>query len=27
LLDEDDQPDVEEVRETLESDDGRVAGN
>ena len=27
LLDEDDQPDVEEVRETLESDDGSVAGN
>ncbi|HSP59276.1 MAG TPA: penicillin-binding protein 2 [Halomonas sp.] len=27
LLDEDEQPDVEEVRETLESDDGSVAGN
>ncbi|SFU34410.1 penicillin-binding protein 2 [Halomonas korlensis] len=27
LLDEDEQPDVEEVRETLESNDGSVAGN
>lgn len=27
LLDEDEQPDVEEVRETLESDDGSVSGN